>query len=202
MKEIFLTFLCTLLFQALHAQGDITYDEVLINGQKVQVMIIDGDTALVANLEGFNVSAVPDLPPDEMRRYKKYRRYAQVVYPYALQAIRLYRENEAALLELNKRKRRKYVKDIQDEYEDDFKPKLKKLTRLQGRILVKMIERELHIPFYDLVKELRGGFAASYWNTLSGFYGYDLKEMYKPGEDKILDAVLYDYDVSYDVNEK
>ena len=60
-----------------------------------------------------------------------------------------------------------------------------------------MIEKELDTSFYDLMKSLRGGFTASYWSALSRVYGYQLKNKYTIGEDKILDAVLFDLDVSH-----
>lgn len=63
-----------------------------------------------------------------------------------------------------------------------------------------MIEKELNTPFYDLLKSLRGGFTATYWNSLGKIYGYNFKEVYQPGEDKILDAVLHDFDISYEMN--
>ena len=76
------------------------------------------------------------------------------------------------------------------------------MTKTQGKILIEMIERELNTPFHSLVKDLRGGITAGYWQTLGKFYGYDLKEGYIPGEDPILDAVLKDFDISYTVSRK
>ncbi|TAK40350.1 MAG: DUF4294 domain-containing protein, partial [Saprospiraceae bacterium] len=70
---------------------------------------------------------------------------------------------------------------------------LKGLTKIQGKILVKMLERELDVPLYELIKTYRGGFSAGYWNTMSKFWGYDLKHGYLEGEDPILDAVLQDF---------
>ena len=60
-----------------------------------------------------------------------------------------------------------------------------------------MIEKELDKPFYDLLKNLRGSFTASYWSTMGRMYGYRFKDGYIEGEDPVMDAVLHDFDVSY-----
>ncbi|MCB0611121.1 MAG: DUF4294 domain-containing protein, partial [Lewinella sp.] len=69
-------------------------------------------------------------------------------------------------------------------------------------ILIKMVEKELDTPMYTLIRNLKSGVAASYWNTLGKLYGHDLKEGYIPGKDPVLDAVLNDLNISYDVNKK
>lgn len=63
-------------------------------------------------------------------------------------------------------------------------------------ILTKMIEKELDEPFYDVIKEIKGGWSAFYYNTTGRFYGYHLRDGYIRGEDVILDMVLDDYRLS------
>ena len=63
--------------------------------------------------------------------------------------------------------------------------------------MIKMIEKETGEPIYNMIKELKGGFKAFYWNAFSKLYSYDLKEGYNHGQYPILDAVLNDLDVSY-----
>jgi len=73
---------------------------------------------------------------------------------------------------------------------------------MQGMILIKMIERELDIPMYYLIKDLRNGLTATYWSTMGKLFGHDLKEGYKEGQDPILDAVLRDMNISYEIPAK
>lgn len=170
-----------------------------IDGQVVTVMISEsGDTIVVAELDDVSVTSMRSFKSTKDRRhYLRMRYHANQVYPYAVEAIRIFREIEATTSEMNTRKRKKHIKKLQKELEDNFKEPLKKLTRTQGRILIKMIERELEIPMYDLVKDLRGGFSAAYWNTFSKIYDIDLKEGYDPEQDPILEAILSDMDVSH-----
>ena len=89
------------------------------------------------------------------------------------------------------------AKKLQKDLDDKFEAPLKNLTKIQGKILVKMVERELDTPLHTLIKTYRGGLTAGYWNTMSKFWGYDLKHGYLEGEDPILDAVLQDFNISY-----
>ena len=174
-----------------------------VNGEIMTIYITDsGDTLLIAD----DLNEVSITSPrvfkdrDERRKYYRYKRYALKVYPYAVKSIKIFTEMEVATATMKKRKRRKYIKNLQRDYEKDFKEPLKKLTKTQGKILIKMIEKELGKNFYDLLKGLRGGFNARIWQTAGKLYGYNLKDGYTKGEDVLLDAVLGDLNISYEIN--
>ena len=206
MKRIlFLIGILTVTGLSLFAQdGDLAQNEdtgqIMINGELVTYMVVEGDTLLMADLEGFSVTSPRSFKDrSEYRKFLKYKRYANVVYPYAIKAIKIFRESEEATRTMKKRKKQKHMKKLQKRLDDEFKEPLKKLTKTQGYILIKMIEKELDTPFYDLVKNLRGGFVAGYWNQLGKLNGYRIKNGYIEGEDKILDVILHDYDVSHEL---
>ena len=170
---------------------------------KIYPAIIDecGDTLIVANLQNISVPSPRAFDSEEeWKKYQRYRRAAAVVYPYATEAIKVFRELEAETEDLRRGKRKKYARHLQKDLKDKFEDPLRKLTRTQGFVLTKMIERELGTPTYDLIKDLRGGVTATYWGTLSKFYGYKLKDGYTLGEDRILDMVLDDFNISYTVS--
>ena len=157
-----------------------------------------GDTVLYCQLREFEVSAPRTFAnADDFKRYERYQRYAPTVIHYAVDAVRTYRELEAVTRDGGNRDRKKYINDLQNKMDDKLKSQLKDLTRTQGLMLIKMIEKELHMPFYDLVKDVKGGFAAFYWNEFGKVYGYQLKDGYERGKDYILDSVLDKYDLSY-----
>ena len=175
--------------------------KVSINGQVMTALITNGDTLIMADLEDVSITSPRSFDDvSEYRKYLRYRKYANKVYPYAREAIKIFREMEEATATLNKRKRKKHIKKLQKELKNEFSDPLKKLTRTQGKILVKMIERELDRPMHSLLKELKGSFTASYWHQFSKMYGYDLKRGYIEGDDPLLDAVLQDFDISYKLN--
>ena len=136
-----------------------------VNGQILPFMIDEcGDTLILATLDDVSVSSFREFSDkDEYRRYRQYRRYAAVVYPYAVEAIKIFRELEAETQDMKKRKRRKYAKSLHKDLKDEFTDPLKKLTKTQGKILIKMIEKELDKPLFFLIKDLRNGMTATYW---------------------------------------
>ena len=184
------------------AQMNERRERMYIDGEIVTALITDTDTILIADLDDVHVSSPRRFKDrEEYRKYLKYRKYAAIVYPYAVEAIRIFKETEYVTRNMKKSKRKKHYRRLQKELKKEFKQPLKKLTKTQGMILTKMIEKELDRPFHDLLKELRGGFTAAYWHQMGKFYGYDLKRKYTPGDDHILDAVLNDLDISYDVKQ-
>ncbi|MBK6901334.1 MAG: DUF4294 domain-containing protein [Saprospirales bacterium] len=201
MKKLLLASLTIVSATCLYAQ-EIPEDRrktVVIDGNILtQIITENGDTLLMANLDDISISSPRTFKNrDEYLLYMKYRRYALVVYPYAKEAIRIFRETERATTEMKERERKRYIRKLQRELETEFEKPLRNLTRTQGYILVRMVERELDTNIYELIKSLRGGMTASYWGTFSRFYGFNLKEGYEVGKDPILDVVLQDFDISY-----
>ncbi|MBL7780858.1 MAG: DUF4294 domain-containing protein [Saprospiraceae bacterium] len=164
-------------------------------GAWARMEIVNGDTTFVMSLRPVRITArwkFSDL--QQQRQYYLYIRAAKKVYPYALQAVGLYEEIQDQTDEMNKRQRRRYIRHEHKELKDDMKDQLTNLTKTEGRVLIKMIEKQLHKPFYTIVRETRGGATATYWHQLGKIWGYDLKEGYIPGADPLLDAVFIDYD--------
>ena len=159
---------------------------------------IDGsDTTIVATIPEVVIKAPPVFNDDEQyRQYMRYRRYAMDVLPYAIESIKLYRRYQEETEGMKNGKAKKYAKSIQNDVKDEFTDPLKNLSRTQGKILVKMIERHLHTPTYEILKDVRGTFNAMKWQTIGKLYGYDLKEGYIPGQDPILDMVLRDFELN------
>lgn len=197
MKQLLLL-LSLLLATGLFAQKE-GYTKV--DGKYYPYMVDDcGDTLIVAQLSDVSISSPEAFDNrDDYKLYRKYRRYAQSVYPYAVDAIRIFRETEYMTQSMEKKDRKRYVRRLQKELKESFEEPLKKMSKTQGKVLYRMIERELDTPIYFLIKDLRGGLTARYWATMAGFYGHKLKEGYQVGDDKILDMVLDDFDISYEL---
>lgn len=189
---VFFVLLSSVLF------GQDRVDEVVLNGHiMTRIITEEGDTLFFSQLTEFQLTGVQNMNQEEKRLYRKYRRYALKVYPYALDAIKIFKELEYATNNMTPRKRKKYIKKLSKDLKNEFEDPLRGLTRTQGLILMKMIEKELDTPMYDLIRDLRGKTSSFYWNMTGKIYGYDLKNGYVVGDDKIMDAVLQDFDISY-----
>lgn len=174
-------------------------EDIIIDGEIVEVIIDGEDTILLSTLQEISVTSKRFFASNaEYRRYLIYRKYAQDVYPFAVEAIQTYRTIENVTRDLSIWKKRKYARRVQEQlfmkYEDIFK----NLTKTQGRIMIHMIERELNIPMYELIRNARGWMTANYWSALSSFFDYNLKEGYIVGKDPIMDMVLDDFDMKFD----
>src|SRR5690606_26066642 len=101
-------FILLLFASVISAQTNERKEALEINGTIVHVLITETDTFIIADLETVSVSSPRTFENDEeYRRYLLYRRYASIVYPYAKEAIRIFRETEYVTKNMNKRKRKK-----------------------------------------------------------------------------------------------
>lgn len=183
----------------LTGQSEFVYDTTIVHhdGRVMRVRIAGNDTVVVATIPEVTVKAPRVFANDEeYRQYMRYRRYATQVLPYAIESIKLYRRYEQETAGLKRGKARKHARGMQKEVKEDFTDPLKDLTRTQGKILVKMIERHLDTSMYEVLKSVRGTFTATKWQTVGKLYGYDLKDGYTVGEDKVLDLILSDFEIT------
>lgn len=169
-----------------------------INGYVVKILVINGDTLPVVDLDFIQVSQVRSFKNrNERKLYNQWRTYAAKVYPYAAEAVHLYRQHEAETKDMRKRKRRKSARKKEKSYRPKYEKELKNLTKTQGYILIKMIERELDAPFYQVIRELEGRWAAFKWQAMGRWYGFNLKSGYDPKDNPMLEIILDDLNISY-----
>ncbi len=132
----------------------------------------------------------------DMRRWAKLVNAVKKVYPIAQIAKDKMADMEAELTRLpTKKAQKEYIKKIYNEIEAEYTPILKKMTRTQGRVLLKLIDRETSYTAYEILKEFRGGFVAGFWQTVGKVFGQDLKDDYdKTGEDKMIEQIVIYYE--------
>jgi len=114
------------------------------------------------------------------------------VYPYAKTAGKLLEKYNKELENVkSKSQRRKIMKKAEDQLKAKYGHQLEQLNFAQGIILIKLIDRETRKTSYSLVKELRGGFVAFFYQGLARIWGYNLKVRYQPnGRDRKIEAIV------------
>lgn len=131
---------------------------------------------------------------EDLREYLILRRKTKRVWPYAVLAAERLDTLNARLAQIeSKRKKKKYTKMIQKYIEGEFTDELKKLTKTEGQILVKLMHRQTGETTFDLVKELRTGWRAFWYNTTANMFSISLKEKYNPvevREDFLIEDIL------------
>ena len=128
----------------------------------------------------------------EKRYYFWYYKKVHKAYPFAALAAEKLSEINAELDGIkSKRKRKKHIKKIQNYMEEEFAPQLKKLTRTEGRILIKLVNRQTGETMYELIKEYRSGWKAFWYNSSANLFKLSLKNEYKP-EENAMDFIIED----------
>ncbi|MCA0959350.1 DUF4294 domain-containing protein [Allomuricauda sp. XS_ASV26] len=157
----------------------------------------EGDSILMSSIaldEVYIFGKLEFADQKDKLRYYILRRKTLKVYPYAkLAAERLVELNDS-LQHIKKRKhQRRYTRKVQKYIEGEFSEELKKLTRTEGQILVKLIHRQTGTTAFDLVKELRNGWRAFWYNTTASLFKISLKEEFRPEivhEDYLIEDIL------------
>ncbi|MHB1148232.1 MAG: DUF4294 domain-containing protein [Lutibacter sp.] len=156
--------------------------------------IFEGDTLLIELDEIFLLKTLKFKTDYDRRYYLWYRKKTLKAYPYAkLAADRLESLNERLEKIKSKRKKKEYIKVIQNYMEGEFTDQLKKLTRTEGEILIKLMHRQTGQTAYELVKDYRSGWKAFWYNTTANMFKLSLKDKYDPLHDKndfIIEDVL------------
>jgi len=157
----------------------------------VQAEVKAGDTLMVKQLE--EVEVFPKFKNRyQARRYSRLIRYVKKVYPYAQIAAEKMKEYEQILLDTPEPSdQRKIMRQIESEIYEEWEDDLQNLTYLQGRILLKLIDRQTGEASYYIVEEFRGKFRAFFYQSFARLFGFNLKDRYNPKEDN------YDRQIEY-----
>lgn len=176
---IFLLFPVFLMAQIEPIEQDSTVVEyILIEGDSIPKTAIDLNEVLLLEKLKFNSK-------EERIRYLVLKRKTIKVYPYAKLAAERLTTLQSRLATLDsKRAKRRYAKLIQKYIEEEFSAELKKLTRTEGQILIKLIHRQTGKTTFDLIKELRNGWRAFWFNTTASMFDISLKREFDPENDK------------------
>lgn len=162
-----------------------------------QMIILEGDSIFRSSIELNEVYIFGKLSFDSYKdklRYYILRRKTLKVYPYAkLAAERLVDLNERLTQIKSRKKKRQYTKIVQRYIEQEFSAELKKLTRTEGQILVKLIYRQTGETAFELVKDLRNGWRAFWYQTTAKMFKISIKEEFHPEsihEDYLIEDIL------------
>ena len=192
MKYIICLFLC--LPFGLFAQEAI---EVVKDSTQVEYIFVAGDSIPQTSIYLDEVMLLDKLSFKDKaarRRYYILNRKTLKVYPYAkLAADRLNALNSKLETLTRKREKKKYAKKVQKYIEEEFSEELKKLTKTEGQILVKLIHRQTGKTAFNLIKELRNGWRAFWYNSTAYLFNISLKREYDPNtveEDYLIEDIL------------
>lgn len=167
-------------------------------GELMQFFVRDGDTIFISHLPPA-YKQKKGLKGQEKKKWRKYYRLVHnfsKAYPYALLAKEKVNEANSymKLRNFNKIQKERYLKSFEKELFKTFEKPLKHLTITQGKILLRLIDREIGENSYVLIKGFKGGIAAGFWQGIAIIFGSSLKNDYdKYGRDRDLEELVIIY---------
>lgn len=152
-------------------------------------------TDTILNYDMKEVKVFPEKVYRNKRHKRKYTRLMHNVrkaYPFAIIArTELRIMNDSLQYYEGEKAQKKFIKEYEREMFRRYESKLRKLTISQGRILLKLVDREIGNTSYELVKEYRGTFSAVFWQGIAKLFGTDMKSTYDPqGEDIEIEEIV------------
>lgn len=188
-RIVFLTFFLSFITVCLHAQEQTTS----INGYLVPACIYEGDT--IASLR---MPTLYCFKPYNFKNKKQRQKYNRLVHnvkktlPIAKEVNRAVIETYEFLQTLpNEKAREKHLQAVEKSVKEQYTPRMKKLTFSQGKLLIKLINRETDSSSYELVKAFLGPFKAGFYQAFAAIFGASLKKEYHPeGEDAMIEQIV------------
>ena len=179
-------------YQNIFSQDENNSTYFKVEGDSIYKKEIDLNEVVIYNPVEF-------LNNKERLDYFVLKRKVLKVYPYAKMASERLKKLNSRLDKIkSKRKRKKYTRMLEKFLQDELTAELRRLTRTEGQILVKLIYRETGSTAFSLVRELRNGFKAFTYNTIAKVFKISLKEKYDPlnvREDQFIEDILRNIDL-------
>lgn len=183
----------TLFALFLSFQSVLAQDKQSRGGYRVPVCIYEGDTIPCVQLPTVYIFKPLKFKNDKERmEYYRLVRNVKKVYPIAREINRTILETYEYLQTLpNEKARQKHIKRVEKGLKDQYTPRMKKLSFAQGKLLIKLVDRQSNQTSFELVKAFMGPFKAGFYQTFAALFGASLKKEYDPnGEDKLTERVV------------
>ena len=135
----------------------------------------------------------------DMRRYQRLIRQVKKCYPLAKQArIEMEKMERQLLAVKDKKEQEKLAKELQKQLIKQYTPVILKMTISEGKVLLKLIDRETEYTAYQIIKDFRGGFVAGFWQMFAKMFGNNLKLEYEPEtRDRVLEQIVTYYEMGW-----
>jgi hypothetical protein len=131
--------------------------------------------------------------------WTRLRNAVYVTYPYAKAAGKIMNEINAKLVNVTDKKQRKeIIKEREKELKKQFTDKITNLSVYQGKVLMKLINRETGNNCYEIIQEYKGGFTAGFYQTVAVVFGSNLKQSYeRDAKDRDIETIVQDVERMY-----
>ncbi len=192
-----------LLFAVLFAAGKVHAQMGVHDTLTTYAVVYLGDTIEAKTLSGVEIlSRIANANMASRAKWTRLRNAIIVTYPYAMRSGVILNDMNAKLVNItDKSDRKDYIKSREKELKKEFTDPLSNLSIYQGRVLMKLINRQTGNNCYDIIKEYKGGLTARFYQTVAFFFSSDLKQDYEPGgDDREIETILREVCQTYGYN--
>jgi hypothetical protein len=165
----------------------------------VNAIVWEGDTIPARILDWVWVDG--KLSPQQSKKkaeWTRLRNAVYVTYPYARRAGFIINDINAKLASIPSNKRKDYIKSREKDLKKEFSDPLSDLSVYQGKVLMKLINRQTGNNCYQLISEYKGSFTARFWQTVAFVFGSNLKQPYDPsGDDQQIESIVMEVERMY-----
>jgi hypothetical protein len=165
-----------------------------------QVIVYNGDTIPARTYAAVDVyHSMTHAMYRRLEAITRLRNAVYVTYPYARKAGIILNDMNMRMAKMNSESEKKdYVKSMEKELKKEFTDPMENLSVYQGKVLMKLINRQTGNNCYDIIKEYRGGFSARLWQTVAFFFGSSLKQPYDAqGDDHDMEMIVQEVERMY-----
>lgn len=194
-------FTCTIAFLLLffsftsiksYSQSSFGVNDTLVTG----AVVFEGDTIEAKTLAGVYIYTYAKLSAKD--KWTRLRNAVYVTYPYARRAALVLNDVNKNIQGKDRAFIHSYINSREKELKKQFSEPITNLSVYQGKVLMKLINRETGNNCYNILKEFKGGFSARFWQTVAFFFGSNLKQPYDPkGEDAEIEKFVKEYQRIY-----
>jgi hypothetical protein len=203
--SLYIILICLAGFTSIKLKAQNNSNDTIIVGIRDNIRVEafitpEGDTIPQSWLPTVEVKAMQTaLWKNYWRNWTRLRNAVYVTYPYAKTASKLINEVNTQLAGVSDEgQRKRIIKSREKEMKRDFGDKVTSLSVYQGKVLMKLINRETGNNCYEIIKEYKGGFNAGFWQTVAYVFGSSLKQQYEPqGEDKDIEKIVLELQKLY-----
>jgi hypothetical protein len=204
-RKLFVKFLSGIILFFLFAVGvnaqtdSLKQNNDTLAGRSYLLQKVERNGVTLPEIEIKEVTVYPHPKFPKKSDYRKYERLVyniKRVYPYALIVrSRLYTVNQDLMEFKTEKERKDYMKKVEKDVFAQYEGDMRQMTITQGRLLIKLIDRETQNTSYSLIKDYRGKLAAAFWQGIARIFGTNLKEEYDPyGEDTLIESIILEID--------
>jgi hypothetical protein len=203
--SLYIILICLAGFTSIKSEAQNNANDTIIVGIRDNIRVEafitpEGDTIPQSWLPTVEVKALQTaLWKNYWRNWTRLRNAVYVTYPYAKTAGKLINDVNNQLAGVrDEAARKRIIKSREKEMKRDFGDKVTSLSVYQGKVLMKLINRETGNNCYEIIKEYKGGFNAGFWQTVAYVFGSSLKQQYEPqGEDKEIEKIVLELQKLY-----